>query len=90
MPDGARIELADLSDSEAQAVLFAATFQRQGLDDSLVLLDTPELHIPDADQAAFFDAVCRLGVNNQVIAATSSRSILQRPGVAVIELGASV
>lgn len=70
--DGRQVELADLSESETQAVLFAATFVRHGLDHSLVLIDTPELSIPPEKQRQFLQAIAALGSDDQVIVATSS------------------
>lgn len=74
--DGARIELADLSDSEFQGFLFGCAFTWLGLRRSLVLVDTPELHIHPNDHARFFRALCELGTDNQIIAATTSPAIL--------------
>ncbi len=73
---GTKVELASLSQAEHQALLFALLFETLGLQRSIVLFDTPELHIHPADQARFFQAVCRLGQDNQIIAATTSPAIL--------------
>jgi len=85
--DGRRVELAQLSDSETQAVLFSSTMLRQGLNDSLILIDTPELHIPEAHQVPFFGSVVGIGAGNQVIAATTSSRILAEMGANIIDLG---
>ena len=87
--DRAEVDLSDLSDGEEQAVLFALAFQRLGLSRSLVLIDTPELFVHPAEQARFFAALCALGKDNQIIAATCSQSILSgvRPEQ-IIDLGA--
>ncbi len=74
---GERVELLDLSQSEVQGVLLACLFVMIGLHGSLVLIDTPELSIHPKDQARFFKALCDLGSNNQVVAATSSPEILE-------------
>lgn len=75
--DGARLTLDDLSESEKQSLLFAATFRRVGLSRSVVLVDQPELHIhPDA-QLRFARAIARLGVDNQLFFATGSQEIMR-------------
>ena len=74
--EGTVLELAELSESERQAVLFAITFRRLGLDHSVVLIDSPELHIHPSRQADFFTAICALGRDNQIIAATTSTELL--------------
>ncbi|MEP7123369.1 MAG: AAA family ATPase, partial [Byssovorax sp.] len=74
--DGTLVELEDLSSSEQQAVLFATTFQRFGLNRSVVLVDSPELYVHPRRQADFFAAVVGLGHDNQIIAATMSAGIL--------------
>lgn len=73
---GLRVELADLSQGELQGVLFACLFVMAGLHRSIVLLDTPELHIHPEEQARFFHSICELGTDNQIIAATTSPAIL--------------
>lgn len=65
-----------MSDSELQGFLFAGAFTWLGLNRSLVLIDTPELFIHPDDHARFFQAICDLGKDNQIIAATSSPAIL--------------
>jgi hypothetical protein len=65
-----------LSDSERQAFLFAGTFVRCGVSGSLVLIDTPELHLSGADAPAFLAAIARLGADNQLVVATGSSEIL--------------
>ncbi len=74
--NGKRIELDGLSHSSHQAVLFAFLFAALGLSRSIVLIDTPELHIHPADHVRFFQALCELGTDNQIIAATTSPAIL--------------
>ncbi len=74
--DRAEVGLSDLSSGEQQAVLFAAAFQRLALSRSVVLIDTPELGLHPADHARFFRALCALGEDNQIFAATSSHGIL--------------
>lgn len=74
---GGRVELADLSDSELQGALFALAFVWLGLNGSIVLIDTPELHVHPEEQARFFRAICELGKDNQIIAATTSPEILR-------------
>jgi ABC-type lipoprotein export system ATPase subunit len=74
--DGVVLELSELSESERQAVLIATTFRRLGLEHSLVLLDTPELHLHPGHHATFFTALCALGRDNQILAATTSTELL--------------
>ncbi|MFO0756457.1 MAG: hypothetical protein U0359_08195 [Byssovorax sp.] len=69
--------LDDLSESEQQAFLIAATFTRLGLNRSLVLLDEPELHQHADAQLGFVRALGRLGQNNQLFLATGSLEILR-------------
>ena len=73
---GAVVELAELSDSERQAVLLATTFCRLGLNHSVVLIDSPELHQHPQHHADVFAAICTLGRDNQIIAATTSPALL--------------
>lgn len=78
----------ELSDSERQALLFAVTFLRQGVENSLVLIDTPELHLPEAEVGAFVRALLRLGTGNQLIVATGSPgACAANPDAAIITLG---
>jgi hypothetical protein len=74
--DGAEIELEDLSESEQQALLFCVVFDRLGLNHSVVLIDQPELFIHPDQQAHFLRALEGLGVDNQIVAATSSAELL--------------
>lgn len=85
------VDLDDLSDGERQALLFALAFGRLRLSRSVVLIDSPELFLHPADHARFFEVLCRLGRDNQVIAATCSKSILDSaPPESVLDLGTSV
>lgn len=88
---GAIFELSELSESERQAVLFATTFCRIGLNHSVVLVDTPELYLHPSCHADFFTALSGLGCDNQIIAATASAELLAtvRPEQ-VIDLSRSV
>src|SRR5262249_26770548 len=74
--DGAIVELNELSASEHQGVLFATAFRRFGLNHSVVLIDSPELHIHPSRQNEFFAALVALGRDSQIIAATMSRELL--------------
>lgn len=78
----------ELSDSERQALLFAVTFLRQGVQNSLVLIDTPELHLPEAEVGAFVRALMGLGIGNQLVIATGSPSACAaNPDAAIITMG---
>ena len=74
--DGEIVDLDELSASERQAVLFGVTFLRSGVHRSLVLIDSPELHVHPRRQTDFFSALCALGRDNQIIAATTSPELL--------------
>lgn len=73
---GEEVKLEDLSDSEQQAVLFAAVFHRIGLSRSVVLIDTPELFFHPEEHARVLHGIARLGEDNQIIAATASAELL--------------
>lgn len=73
---GDALELAELSDSEQQAVLFAAAFHRIALSRSIVLIDTPELFFHPEEHARVLNALQRLGEQNQIIAATASAELV--------------
>ena len=70
------MDLDDLGTSARHALLVALTFERLGLNHSLVLIDGPELHVHPHRQADFFGAVVDLGPDNQLIAATTSQGVL--------------
>ncbi len=68
--------LAQLSDSELDALLFATTFVRASIAGSVVLIDTPEKHLGDADAREFVKALSQLDEDNQLIVATQSKALL--------------
>lgn len=68
--------LAQLTDSELDALIFAVTFVRAGISGSVVLIDTPEKHLSDLDARVFVQALAQLGADNQLIVATQAPSIL--------------
>ncbi|MEJ7727870.1 MAG: AAA family ATPase [Polyangiaceae bacterium] len=74
---GYHVDLNELSASERQALLFATTFVRLRLDNSVVLIDEPELHVHPVEQAEALRRLGGLGKNNQIIVATSSAGILR-------------
>lgn len=74
--DGAELTLADLSEQEQDAVLFAAMFDLLGLAHAILLVDRPELFVAAEDQLRFFGALATLGADAQIIAATTSEPIL--------------
>lgn len=69
--------LAQLADSEHDALIFAVTFVRSGIAGSVVLIDTPEKHLGDADARVFVQALAQLGADNQLIVATQAPSIVK-------------
>lgn len=75
--DGRRVELDELSESEQQGVLFAVTFQRLGLHHSVILIDSPELHLHPREHSRFVGRLLELGRGNQIIAATTSTELLK-------------
>jgi energy-coupling factor transporter ATP-binding protein EcfA2 len=78
----------ELSDSERQALLFAVTFLRSGIEGSLVLIDTPELHIPESEVGAFVSSLMRLCPKNQLVVATGSLTARTgNPDALVVSLG---
>jgi energy-coupling factor transporter ATP-binding protein EcfA2 len=87
---GAEVDLDGLSSGEEQAVLFALAFHRLALSRSVVLVDTPELHVHPSDHARFFRELTALGKDNQIIAATCSQGILATvPPEQIIDLDAA-
>jgi hypothetical protein len=73
---GSAVDLDDLGTSARHALLVALTFERLGLNHSVVLLDGPELHVHPRRQTDFFRAIVALGPDNQIIAATASPEVL--------------
>ncbi len=81
------LSIGKLPASEQQAVLFAGTFEMLGLDKSIVLVDTPELHQNAAEVGELSRAIADLGQQNQVIFATGSPAVAEAiPGAVVINL----
>lgn len=77
-------DLNQLSASEADAVMFAATATLVGLSNSIVMIDRPELH--GLDPARAVDGLGALGVNNQLIIATASPAFAAAGGGLIVEL----
>lgn len=69
-------DVTDLSASERDAVIFAATANLIGLSNSVVLVDRPELHAHPSTAAAFVAGLASLGHDNQLFLATTSAEIL--------------
>lgn len=86
-PSGPR-SLRELSASEVDAVVLAATSVMLGLSHSLVLIDTPELFVDPSFIPSLAEGLLSLGEGAQVIAATRSPELLRAvaPGQ-VITLG---
>lgn len=84
---GTAYGLSQLSDSEQDAMLFAATFVRSGLvqnqPGSIVLIDRPELHIGERDAGPFVRALHDLGPENQLIVATRSPAVIEAAHVTI-------
>lgn len=75
--NGSFVDVHDLSDAQKQAVLLAGTIVRLGLSRSIVLLDSPELHVHVADQSRFLEALVSIGDDNQWIVSTGSGEIMK-------------
>jgi hypothetical protein len=75
-PSGDVVDLDELSDSERQAVIFAATFTHLALHHSIVLVDMPELFLPPSAVVRFATALTGLGQDNQLIFATGSPELV--------------
>ena len=73
---GQVVDLDRLSDSERQAVIFAATFAHLELHGSIVLVDVPELFLPASEVVRFATALTGLGRDNQLVFATSSAELV--------------
>ncbi len=67
--DGVRY--SDLSSSEADAVLMAATVAMTGLNHSIVFLDRPEMFVPADRLVAWVHDLAGLGLDNQWVVASS-------------------
>jgi hypothetical protein len=78
-------DLATLSSSEADALIFAATFCLVRLSSSIVLVDRPELYRPDVER--FVEGLRRSGEDNQLIVATTHPALTKAaPDRVVIRL----
>jgi hypothetical protein len=75
----------ELSDAEADAVLFAATATAIDLNHSLVFVDRPELYTALLP-AQFARGLAALGEENQIILATSASAFVDLPGALVARL----
>ena len=85
-PSGEEFGIPELSSTEQQAAIFAGTAAMIGLNDSLVLVDGPELHQTSEDVPAFVGALTALGKNNQWIFATANRELRAAGADVVIDL----
>jgi hypothetical protein len=73
---GALYALGELSEGERQLLLFAVAFMRCGIHHSIVLIDTPELHLTSQEAALLLPALQRLGEDNQFFVATGSKDVV--------------
>jgi hypothetical protein len=84
---GPPANLSELSETEQQSVLLAATAVAIGLSRSLVLLDRPELCTSSGRAVSFVEALELLGQDNQIImASSSSEFVAALPKANVIRL----
>ena len=72
---GVRMRYAELSSSEADAVVMASTAAMIGLNHSMVFLDRPELYVPADRLVSWVQSLARLGEDNQWIVATSDEGL---------------
>ena len=79
-------DLTQLSASEADSVMFAATAALVGLSGSIVLVDRPELHGIPPDRA--LAGLAALGSDNQLILASPSPALAAGFDGAIVRLGA--
>jgi hypothetical protein len=75
MVRGTRVGYSDLSSSEADAALIAATAAMIGLSHSIVFLDRPELYVPADRLVQWVHSLAGLGDGNQWIVATSNEGL---------------
>jgi hypothetical protein len=78
-------DLKELSTSEADAVMFAATAALVGLSRSIVLVDRPDVNGIELDRA--LAGLSALGADNQLIVTTSSTELAAGFDGAVVALG---
>jgi hypothetical protein len=69
------VPFVELSSSESEAVIIAATATLVGLHRSVIFLDRPELHVSSDRLAEFVEALLQLGEQNQWFIATSDRNL---------------
>lgn len=85
-----RYPVTELSKSESEAIIFAATAMAIEMQHSLVLVDRPDLHVDPAQAVAFVRGLGALGADNQIFIATQSREILASVDpTQIIHLGSS-
>jgi hypothetical protein len=75
LPDRA-VDVTELSSSEVDAVIFAATAALVRLDRSVVLVDRPALHVEPSARAAYLAALAARGADAQHVVATTSPEML--------------
>lgn len=74
---GASAFLSELSSSEVDAVLLAATAVNVALEHSIVFFDRPELYVHPDHVKRFVQSLSKLGRDNQWIIATGSRAVME-------------
>lgn len=81
---GAPVTYAQISDGEADALIFAATAAAIGLDHSLILVDRPDLHLDDF--ASVVAGLGALGRDNQLFLTARPELATQAAGAHVVNL----
>jgi hypothetical protein len=85
---GPPASVAELADSEAEAVLFASTAVNMGLSRSILLVDRPERWASAGRGASLLEGLRGLGEGNQLLIASSSAEMISLvPRDNVVRLG---
>lgn len=74
--EGSLLAASELSDSEADAVLLAATAVAIDLGRSIVLIDRPDLYVDAGNTKGFVAGLRGLGADNQLLLASASQALL--------------
>jgi hypothetical protein len=85
--EGDHRQLLELSSSERDAVIFAATATLIDASHSVLLIDRPELHVDRAHLTAFVDGLMKLAPDVQLILASGAPEVARELGGVAIDLG---
>ena len=88
--DGDGVSFGDLSSSEADAVLIAATIAMTGLSHSIAIVDRPELSVSPSRLVSWVESLASLGVDNQwIVASNDARLAASVDPSQIVSLGAN-